>query len=333
MDPRQIYGTDLPADAIMPLVRRAEDHHVEPTLHVPPSPLHHHDEERQRALQGWIHSHQLFFLSLNVATYAARQVTEAARWADLDAVEKWMDRVIALRLDMVALTFAAGNMSRATYEGCIRREMSNVYPEFSGLSNLDNWRFDDSVQEMKRSLASPLNTLQGGRPDATRALLEHYDAANRVWWEYHGNLMHRLLTVPVSLARGGTSQAQLDRAPSYKELKSKHRNPVAIAIFDQFFGCTRRQVSLDRFQQLVKLAVERVRPHQDRAPELLTYFARGEVVRNDILQEALGADRSAGGGTHPAWQAGGVELAPRRAGCPPHPAQGDAPPSVGRSGL
>lgn len=61
-------------------------------------------------------------------------------------------------------------------------------------------------------------------------LVKKYEAASHGWWEYHFGLMNRLISMRVSLAPGGgSSQAQLDRQPSYGELERKlgHLAPFA----------------------------------------------------------------------------------------------------------
>ena len=291
MAPYEIHGIDLPQDAIMPSPGGVDDADLVPAASMRPFPRP-KTAERGRALQGWIHGHQAFFVSLDVATYAAKQVAQAARSGDLDTAETWMRRVAALRLGMAACMCAAGNMSRETYEGFIRIEMASFHPELSGLGSLDGWMFDEAAHEMTRALTELMSALPEAEANRPRILLTTYESANRKWWEYHAKLMHTLITVPVSLARMSASTDRPEKPLRYDELKARHRTPASLAIYDRFFACRRRPMSTLQFQRLARSAIERARPHQDPTPELRSFFARGERAMNEVLHEKTSHDRS-----------------------------------------
>jgi hypothetical protein len=284
-----IYQLILPQDSVLPDVGDTPFLPVEDPLLFDLPCLHPSNETEELALSTWINSHLLFFVSLNVGTYVVQQVIDGAVERDLPKVLKWLNRLSVMRLSMVAYAGAAANITRDVYESYIRPAMSSMRSDFSGVSSKDNWVFDDAVNRMKLIVTQLIEETPAEQSLALSEALAAYGEANRIWWTYHGKVMTKLISAPLSLARM-TYQKQVDHGSTISYEQFKHatlRTEKAITENDMFFAVARGPVTLPQFHWNLKHILKLVRPLRDTSEEFERYYDDGEALMNVIIQERL----------------------------------------------
>jgi hypothetical protein len=243
-----IHFLSLPANCMMPT---AGGEVTENVLFKPPFPLPANENE-ELGLSTWILSHQVFFMSLNVATFAAHQAIKD---------KKWIERLIILRLGMVAYIGAAANLTKELYESYIRPAMRSMRSDFSGVSSIDNWEFDIAIKQL--------------------ANIQDYDSADKMWWDYHTKIMGKLVSKPQSLAQIEYKRQMY--AGSFEDFKKVLRSPQALIENDRFFAVGRGTVSLPQFKHNFLQAISKAKDFQDN--KLSTYWENATQLIMDIFDE------------------------------------------------
>ena len=114
MNSYPIHQLTMPIHSILPNEMRLRGPVQDPpNFNLPfPAPA---NESEQRAIAVWINSHLIFFMSLNIATFAARNACIATKEADVASLTRWVDRLRMLRLASVAFTCTAANLTQELY--------------------------------------------------------------------------------------------------------------------------------------------------------------------------------------------------------------------------
>lgn len=282
-----VYRLTLPVDSVMP-AGTAHPAPVQdaPLFHFPfPSPA---NESEERAIFVWINSHLLFFLSLNIATFAARQAHQAAQKREVASLALWLDRLTTLRLASVSFTCSAANLTQEVYETYIRPSMRSMRADFSGVSSPDNGVYSTALAEMKEAVSELLLTLPPTHALPIQQALAAYGQADGVWWSHHGQIMRRLISTPHSLARlEYERQASVQgREIRYEEFKQQTlRTTEALSENDLFFAVRRGSVSLEQFRHHLRTMLTMMHPYQEPVDKLVGFWEAGAELMGKIIDE------------------------------------------------
>lgn len=300
-----IYQLTMPIQSILPV----EPHPREPVQDPPlfdlpfPAPA---NETEECAIAVWINSHLIFFLSLNVATFAARQACMAAKEADVTSLTHWLDRLCVLRLASVAFTCTAANLTQEVYESYIRPAMQSMRADFSGVSSPDNGAYVAELSRMKEAIGEMLPTLSTAEIQPIQQALAAYGEAEKVWWGHHGVIMRRLISTPHSLARQAYQRQVEEKGKQITYEAYKHetlRTPEALSENDRFFAVRRGGVSLLQFRHNLQHTLEVLAPYRIDDPELTVYWQAGVKLMLQIIDEDRRFTLATDARRHSGWRA------------------------------
>lgn len=286
MNDHPVYQLTLPIHSILPSETLQRESVQDPPLFDFPFPAPANETE-QRAIAVWINSHLLFFLSLNVATFAAGQACIAAKAADVNSLASWLNRLRILRLASVAFTCTAANLTQEVYESYIRPAMQCMRADFSGVSSPDNGVYAAGLAQMKEAIGELLPTLSAAPAQTIHVALAAYGEAEKIWWSHHGEIMRRLISSPHSLARLEYQRqvGEQGKQISYDEFKHETlRAPQALTENDRFFAVRRDEIGLLQFQRNVEHTLAALEPYQIDDPELRGYWQAGVQQIREIIE-------------------------------------------------
>jgi hypothetical protein len=234
-----IFVVPLAANGAMPDLDGPEDAaalRLYQPRHLPPR-----NRTERQLLSVWLNTHQALFMTVAMSSYAVLRAIDAIRIRDLPAVVEWLTLASEARFASAAYTHMDA-LTQPLYEAFVRESMKLVHPGFSGVSNLESVRMEQSLRELKDAAQACLAVDRGFAAGFERAH-ERLCEADHFWWRSHGQAMRRMVRCPVSLARmDAKGKASTSGGPyDFEAYRSKVlRDPKAMTDYDAYFSVERR---------------------------------------------------------------------------------------------
>ena len=233
-----IFVVPLAATGTMPDGDGPEDTAALPLhqpRHLPPR-----NRAEHQLLSVWLNTHQALFMTVAMSSYATLRAIDAIRCRDLQATLEWLELAREARFASAAYTHMEA-LTLPLYEAYVRESMKLVHPGFSGVSNLESVRMEQSLRELKEAAQACRAEDRGFAAEIERAH-EQLCEADHFWWRSHGQAMRRMVRCPVSLARLDAKDKAKTGGPCDFEAYRNQvlRDPKAMTDYDAYFSVERR---------------------------------------------------------------------------------------------
>lgn len=203
--------------------------------HLPPR-----NHTEHQLLSVWLNTHQALFMTVAMSSYAIARSIDAIGCRDLPAVLDWLELAREARFASAAYTHMDA-LTLPLYEAYVRESMKLVHPGFSGVSNLESVRMEQSLRDLKEAVQGCLAEDRAFAA-AIEGAHERVCEADTFWWRAHGQAMRRMVRCPVSLARMDAKDKACASGAAYdfEAYRSKVlRDPKAMTDYDAYFSVER----------------------------------------------------------------------------------------------